>query len=352
MVALRMGHVGFLFGAMLLPCNAKAAGYALAIGLNALDPQHYHGSTGILGGCEQDARDMARISETQGLKVRLLLTKEATREAVLAALNDAAQTLTRTDLLVVSYSGHGGQIPDQNGDEADALDETWCLYDGELLDDELYQTWTRFKPGVRILLFSDSCHSGSVSRALKTDFTRFDPQRQKALDEAFMLRVRLGVKDLRDSDSTRQLLQSRQATTKPAASKPTAGPRRPPEPRARALPPAVAINSYLDHRQFYDALGKNVPKEGDAAVRATVVLLSGCRDDQLSWDLGTNGLFTSVLIRVWNDGLFQGDHRAFHKTIKDGVLAQRHDQEPQLLEIGSPNQGFLSQRPWTIRAPQ
>ena len=51
-------------------------------------------------------------------------------------------------------------------EETDQLDETWVLYDRQLLDDELYDLWCRFAPGVRILMISDSCHSGTVSRAV------------------------------------------------------------------------------------------------------------------------------------------------------------------------------------------
>ena len=36
----------------------------------------------------------------------------------------------------MSYSGHGGQTPDLNGDEPDRKDETWCLHDGQLIDDD------------------------------------------------------------------------------------------------------------------------------------------------------------------------------------------------------------------------
>jgi hypothetical protein len=48
------------------------------------------------------------------------------------------------------------------GEEADKLDETWCLYDGQLIDDELYRA--RPPPGLRILVLSDSC-GGSIVRA-------------------------------------------------------------------------------------------------------------------------------------------------------------------------------------------
>jgi metacaspase-1 len=52
---------------------------------------------------------------------------------------------------------------------SDKKDETWCLYDGELIDDELYNELGGFAAGVRVLVLSDGCHSGSVVRARVPD---------------------------------------------------------------------------------------------------------------------------------------------------------------------------------------
>ncbi len=46
------------------------------------------------------------------------------------------------------------------------MDETWVCYDRQLVDDELYELWGKFKSGVRILALSDSCHSGTVTRKI------------------------------------------------------------------------------------------------------------------------------------------------------------------------------------------
>jgi metacaspase-1 len=113
-------------------------GIALTIGLNAVDPGHYAGWSGELNACEADAEDMASIAKTRHFTVSTLLTKSATRAAVKDGVKKAAAELASGDIFMVSYSGHGGQIPDRNRDEPDAMDETWCLYDGEMLDDELF----------------------------------------------------------------------------------------------------------------------------------------------------------------------------------------------------------------------
>ena len=44
------------------------------------------------------------------------------------------------------------------------MDETWCLYDGMLVDDELVNLFGFFNKKVRVLMVSDSCHSGTLNR--------------------------------------------------------------------------------------------------------------------------------------------------------------------------------------------
>src|SRR6187397_378801 len=142
-----------------------AQGLSLHIGLNSVNPKHYAGWSGKLTACEADANDMASIAGSRKFASKKLLTKKATRSAVKSAIAAAAKKLKSGDIFFITYSGHGGQLPDQNGDEDDGLDETWCLYDGELVDDELFAAWANFRSGVRILVLSDSCHSGTVARA-------------------------------------------------------------------------------------------------------------------------------------------------------------------------------------------
>src|SRR6185503_10044779 len=140
-----------------------ARGKSIHIGVNQLDPAHY-GFDGKLRACENDAKSMRTIASSLGYESTLLLTDEATSTNVMKALSTAAEDLNAGDILLLTYAGHGSQVPDVNGDEDDRLDETWCLYDRMLLDDELYRLWSQFKSGVRIVMVSDSCHSGTMAR--------------------------------------------------------------------------------------------------------------------------------------------------------------------------------------------
>ena len=145
--------------------GAQPRGLPLHIGLNAVDPAHYAGWSGPLNACEADANDMAAIAKKSGMKSTVLLTQKGTRAKALAGIRAAAKKLKRGDFFLLTYSGHGGQVTDVTDEEPDGKDETWCLYDGELIDDELYAELSRFAAGVRVLVLSDSCHSGTVTRA-------------------------------------------------------------------------------------------------------------------------------------------------------------------------------------------
>ena len=139
-------------------------GESVHVGLNSVDPTHYQGWDGKLVACEFDANDMADLAASQGFQTQKLLTRSATADALIAAIDKTAGKLGDGDIFLLTYSGHGGQVPDTNGDEQDRMDETWVLYDRQVVDDELYALWAKFKPGVRIAIFSDSCHSGTVAR--------------------------------------------------------------------------------------------------------------------------------------------------------------------------------------------
>lgn len=280
-----------------------AKGIALTVGLNSVDPKHYGGWSGPLRACEADAQDMAAIAKDQSFSVETLLTKKATRQAVRDGILKAAASCASDDIFMLSYSGHGGQIPDKNGDELDNEDETWCLFDGELLDDELYELWGKFKPGARILVFSDSCHSGTVIRMAKAIASA-------GRGVPLMLYASAGS-----------------------------------EVANRAMPPDVARATYRLNKKFYDKLQASVPKETDVDLKCTVRLISGCQDNQVSSDGTFNGLFTAKLLQVWNNGSFQGNYSVFHNEI---LRRMPPDQSTNHYVIGVPNQAYDAQTPFTI----
>jgi metacaspase-1 len=293
--------------------SGKTKALSLHIGLNGVSAAAYSGWDGPLAACEFDANDMAAIARAQGFAPTVLLTKKATRAAVLGALRSAAKALANGSFFFLSYSGHGGQVPDVSGDEDDKKDETWCLYDGQLIDDELYYELSGFAAGVRILVLSDSCHSGTVTRA---------------------------------------------ALMPPATI---------PSQRPKLMPESVAMRTYRDHQAFYDKLQLDVakaagsrPVDPDAAIAQVaasgrlsaivkkfdpaVILIAGCQDNQTSMDGEHNGAFTEQLLKVWNQGAFQGNYANFHARIKARMPAT---QTPNLFALGAAGP-FLGQQPFRV----
>ena len=268
-----------------------AKGLSLHIGLNSVDPKHYDGWDGELVACEFDAHDMKAIATRQGFVASQLLTAKATAAAVTAAIRAAAKQLASGDCFFLTYSGHGSQVPDKNGDEPDGQDETWVLYDRQLVDDELQSLWAGFKAGVRIVVFSDSCHSGSVTRAVPAQ--------------------------------------------------PPAGT----APRVRLMPPSQARKVYRQHAKLYDGIQKALPAGEKVPVKATVILISGCQDNQTSLDGDRNGLFTENLKKVWRGGKFKGTYRRFRDTIVQKMPAT---QTPNYFVTGKANVAFEAQTPLTV----
>lgn len=264
-----------------------ATGISLHIGLNGVDPSCYDGSwQGTMVGAVQDAQDMYAIALTQGFNASQLLDGNATRQAVTEAIFHAATTLVTGDLFWLSYAGHGGRIRDLSGDESDFSDETWCLYDGHLLDDELHLLWSSFASGVRIFVVSDSCHSGTVTR----DGSHATP---------------------------------------------------------RAMPDKVAVATWQQQRAFYLDLMKN--HEPDKAIVASVRLFAACPEQEEAYDGiydGTpNGYFTSAWKKVWDNGAYQGTYIDFFNRIYDTMFRY---QRPEHSVIGINSSAFDQQNPLQI----
>src|SRR5690348_4992479 len=107
-----------------------ANGYSIHIGLNGVDPNSYNGWPGTLAGCVNDANAMKAICDSLGYSSVLLLNSDATSSAVIQEIGRAAKQMNSDDILVLTYSGHGGIVDDVTGGEPgdDGKDETWVLY--------------------------------------------------------------------------------------------------------------------------------------------------------------------------------------------------------------------------------
>lgn len=103
--------------------------------------------------------------------VKFLANENATKANITDSLLWLQDSADMDDIIFFFYSGHGGTLPDDNGDEKDGMDEMICPYDikrnddGELInfitDDELGEYFNQIDAKGIFLVF-ESCHSGGL----------------------------------------------------------------------------------------------------------------------------------------------------------------------------------------------
>ncbi len=165
-----------LFNAF-LSFHAIAEDRALIIGINA-----YEGDN-ALEGCRTDAENMERVvKEVWGYKssqIKTLFDKKATQKAILDAFDDWLIRDTRSgDRVFFYFSGHGIQIPDEDGDEEDDIDEAFCPVEMKemITDDEINKRLKKLSSR-QVIFVADSCHSGTTTRALNSSKSKLKAKR-------------------------------------------------------------------------------------------------------------------------------------------------------------------------------
>jgi hypothetical protein len=233
-----------------------------------------------------------------------LLTEAAKAESIKNGIAKAAAELEPGDMFFLTYSGHGGQVPDLNDEERDGSDETWLAFDRQIVDDEVFDLFTRFRPGVRILVLSDSSYSGALTRAITDGKVVIDP-----------------VATAEEADKQ--------------------------EPRLRAMPRDKMIQTYGQNIALYDSVQRTVPSlsESQQKLASRVLLISGCGSDQYSRDGSANGAFTAQLLEVWGDGAWTGGYAPFLEAIRSRMPEV---QQPNYAAIGPDNPAFEEQPAFTI----
>ena len=353
--------------------NRMPIGLALCIGLNSVNPNAYRGWKGALRGCVPDAEFMSSILRPAGFKVRTLWdqdtakkknkaddvgtianVKKYIRRAALGQNNQGG--LQKGDTFIVTYSGHGSQRTDFNNDESDSKDETWCLFDGEMVDDERAELWTLFNPGVKIVLISDSCHSGSVARAMRSKDALIEAARDvMESDAAEASRSGARTRDLeppRLDEWIDNLNQMSEKVKQRSLSR-------------DAVPDMDALNEYvpfrimpeevrgiLDNDSDYQAQAaaqtQNIPREvaqlRNDKLKTRVLAIGACQDYQTAGDLSTNGLFTARLKQVWN-GRQARTYGEFFSLIRK---AMPDHQMPNLDVFGQLNPDIESLSPFVV----
>jgi hypothetical protein len=233
--------------------------YGLHIGIN----KYPRGNA--LKKCVADARGVQSLFDGQ-----LLLDKRAKPDELLGQLHETCSLPAAGEWGVISYSGHGTPVDDENGDEPDGQDEAIVAVTLEpVIDDEIQQAMRGRHRKARILLIADSCYSGMVHRAIPVLSRRYAPSIRKQ--------------------------------------------------RMRYLPPSLA-----KHRKA------TVQCQGDQDALPNVVVFSGCTDFEYSYEGDHYGAWTGSLLKTYAPELtigqwFNAARRAMLETEFGSI------QHPQLI---------------------
>ncbi len=261
---------------------------ALLIGINK-----YRIPGADLRGCVNDVQNLrSALTRYFGFAKRditLLTDFKATKKAMQSAIHKLIAGARSGDVLLLHYSGHGANVPDKNGDEADRRDEILCPTDLDwkdpLLDDWLRSEFDALKAGVNLTVIMDCCHSGTNTRALLPP------------DAPSMPRYLPNPWDLMAAESGRRLRGSVKGELRSSS---------------RAV------------RRKRDVVTANIPE----------VLVTGCRDTQTSADAyiggSYNGALTYHLVKAITEARGKLTYRELHRRTVAFLKKEDFDQVPQL----------------------
>lgn len=246
-----------------------------------------------LSGCVNDVKNLSEALKTYyGFTDKDLTTLtdlKATKKAMQAAIKKLIRSGKKGDVLLLHYSGHGSNVPDDNGDEADKRDEILCPTDLDwkdtLRDDWLRKTLDKLRKGVSLTVIMDCCHSGTITRVMNPlEFQR----KQRFLPCPL---------DLMATESGRKLRGTLRAQLGKA-------------PRGRKR------KSDVVHAEIQE------------------LLITGCRDTQTSADAhiggSYNGALTYYLVESIKEAEGKLTYRELHQRTVAKLKKNDFDQVPQL----------------------
>lgn len=153
----------------IVPPGSSGTRRAVLVGIN------YCGQNGELSGCHNDVLNIKDyLVNALGFEERNITVlmddgrhENPTRYNITTAYKTIVSQSVSGDVVFCHYSGHGGQVRDENGDEDDGYDETLIPVDfqqtGQITDDELFRTLVHpMAEGVTATCLMDCCHSGTV----------------------------------------------------------------------------------------------------------------------------------------------------------------------------------------------
>jgi uncharacterized caspase-like protein len=109
---------------------------------------------------------------------KILTGSQASKKNITDFLKEAIYAyIDKNTTVFIYFSGHGTQVPDNNGDEDDSLDEALVPYDYNslnvynslIMDDDLYEMYRKIgDSSKKAFVIIDSCFSGGARKGIKT----------------------------------------------------------------------------------------------------------------------------------------------------------------------------------------
>jgi hypothetical protein len=195
----------------------------------------------------------------------------------MTALEELVTGAEPGDVLVFTNSSHGTYLADTNGDE-EMYDEALCPIDCKdnlIVDDELRDLFATLADNVSLTVISDSCFSGTVTRAIPGFST-------------------------------------------------------PDDRRVRFLYPRIIGNVVLDN--IFRAIRKGKTKYPESEMKD--ILLSGCTDNESSFDAKIDGEYHGVMthyaLKAIKEADYQITYQELHQRVLDLIKSNHYPQNPRL----------------------
>ncbi|KAI9322546.1 peptidase C14, caspase domain-containing protein [Dichotomocladium elegans] len=290
-----------------LSCNGKKR--ALLIGINYFDTEN------ALEGCINDVHNVKDFIVSfygfseQNMKIltddQKDPTQTPTRANILAALQWLVEGAEDGDSFFLHYSGHGGFVEDDNGDEPDGFDETIFPVDfdqyegttGQIRDDDLHQILVLPLPaGCRLTAIFDSCHSGTVLDLPYIYSTKGELKETNLFKSAGKGILSAGVAYARgDKQRAREALKD--------------------------------LGYRLILTRFKEACNRR-----SFCSPADIVMFSGCKDDQTSADDQRSGKATGAMSYAFITALRNNPNQSYRELLNNlrDILGKEFSQRPQL----------------------
>jgi metacaspase-1 len=265
-------------------------GISLHIGINEVDKYYYY-NLPPLRSAENDAKAMEQIASECQYITSHLFSKDALKSEVFRRIIEIRASANPGDIFLLTYSGHGSRIPDTNYDETGEYDQSWCLFDTEILDDEINRLLISFNKDVRILVISDSCYSGTI------------------------------IKKFSGLSVSQEIRQE------------------------KSVPASIQDRIIKENRQYFSSVQKYARASLKSEEHPCILLLSASQDNSRAYGGDRISVFTQALIDVWNQGKFSGNYRDFLDEINKKTF---NLQIPNLMIEGREDIHFLSEIPFSI----